>query len=74
MLIGASDGFNSPIMFFTAMNRPVDRENAKAAGASEYLCKPDYLDVFVDSVTRLLRRSLPVYMKNTRFRSLGEAA
>src|SRR5688572_22464112 len=32
-------GSNVPMVFFTAMSRPVDREKAMSAGAAEYLCK-----------------------------------
>jgi two-component system, OmpR family, response regulator PrrA len=44
-----------PIMFFSALNRPVDRELAITAGADEYLVKPNDLDIFVDTVNHLLR-------------------
>lgn len=48
-------GINVPIMFFSAMNRPIDREKAFAAGATAYLGKPDDLSNFAASVSRLLR-------------------
>jgi|CXWL01.1.fsa_nt_gi CheY-like chemotaxis protein len=43
-----------PVMFFTPMNRPIDRELAFAAGAAAYLCKPDDLAMFATSVIRIL--------------------
>lgn len=36
-------GFRIPLIFLSAMNRPIDRQKAIDAGASEYLCKPDDL-------------------------------
>ena len=58
-------GCNVPIMFFTAMNRTIDRQKAEAAGADEYLAKPDALDIFSDAAARLLRRRRPIYMTPT---------
>lgn len=49
-------GFHVPIMFFSAMNRPIDREKAFAAGATAYLGKPDDLANFAAAVSRLLQR------------------
>lgn len=63
-----------PIMFFTAMGRPIDRERAVGAGADDYLCKPDDLDIFVSSVTRLLTRPRPVYIPYPQFADLQKAA
>ena len=67
-------GCNLPILFFTAMNRPVDREMAEVAGASNYLCKPDDLDLFVATVTNLLKIHRPVYGQNIGFVTLPKAA
>ncbi|CAN5469087.1 hypothetical protein BH10ACI2_BH10ACI2_09090 [soil metagenome] len=55
-------GCDIPFMFFTAMNRPIDRERATAAGANEYLVKPDDLDIFVSAVNSLLRRRRHIYI------------
>ena len=44
----------TPIMFFSAMARDVDRQRAMAAGASEYLVKPNDLERFTKTVKRLL--------------------
>jgi len=49
-------GYGVPVMFLTALGRRVDRERAIAAGASEFLRKPDDLDVFADAVSSLLKR------------------
>lgn len=46
--------YDVPVMFFTALNRPVDQERAKAAGANEFLCKPDDMEIFADAVDHLL--------------------
>ncbi len=54
-------GSGVPVMFFTAMNRPVDGEKAIASGADDYLCKPDDLDVLVPAIKRLLRKRRPIY-------------
>lgn len=48
----------TPILFFTGMARPADRHVAMAAGADEYLVKPDNLDKITTTVKRLLLRSL----------------
>lgn len=56
-------GSEVPMMFFTAMDRPVDRQKAEAAGADEYLCKPDDLDIFVDAVSYLLNKRRHVRVK-----------
>ena len=50
-------GSKVPMMFLTAMNRPIDREKAAAAGADDYLCKPDDLDLFADAAAHLLKKS-----------------
>lgn len=56
-------GNQVPIMFFSAMNRPVDKQKAEAAGADEYLCKPDDLNIFVDAVTYLLNKHRQIYLR-----------
>lgn len=55
-------GSKVPVVFFTAMSRPIDRELAFGAGANEYLTKPDDLDIFVDAVRSLIKRREPLYM------------
>ncbi len=60
-------GKRVPMMFFTAMNRPIDRQRAFAAGADEYLAKPDDLDKFAGAVIRLLNRQTPVYVPYSEF-------
>ncbi len=47
----------TPIMFFTGMARSIDRATAMAAGASDYLVKPNNLDRLQETTKRLLRRS-----------------
>ena len=47
----------TPILFYSAMARAVDREAAMTAGATEYLIKPDDLDKFTATVRRLLQES-----------------
>lgn len=51
-------GSGVPMLFFTPMNRAVDREHAEAAGASAYLVKPDEMELFVDTAEHLLKRSV----------------
>ena len=47
----------TPILFFTGMARPVDRALAMAAGATEYLVKPNDLDRLAETIERLLHKS-----------------
>ena len=47
----------TPIMFFSGMARPSDRDKAMGAGATEYLIKPNDLDRFGETIERLLRQS-----------------
>jgi len=67
-------GCDVPMMFFTAMNRQIDRDKAAAAGASDFLCKPDDLDVFVDAVTHLVRRRRAIYAAEPRTQQYARAA
>ena|SRR6187399_657416 len=67
-------GSGIPVMFLTAMNRPVDREKAAASGADDYLCKPDDLDMFVPAVNRLLKKRRPIYVQTTRQLDMSKAA
>jgi DNA-binding response OmpR family regulator len=48
---------NTPVMFFSALSRESDRELAAAAGASAFLCKPNDLDIFSDTVDTLLAKT-----------------
>ncbi len=50
----------TPILFFTGMARPVDRNQAMAAGATEYLVKPNDLDRLAETIKRLLHKSLSI--------------
>ncbi len=45
---------NVPIIFYSAMSRPVDLLTAKDAGANEYLVKPNDLERMIGTITRLL--------------------
>jgi DNA-binding response OmpR family regulator len=44
----------APIIFFSAMVRPQDKEYGLAAGADEFLVKPADIERFPDTVRRLL--------------------
>lgn len=44
----------TPIMFYTAMARAVDRDEAVASGANEYLVNPNDMDKLIETVERLL--------------------
>jgi DNA-binding response OmpR family regulator len=46
----------TPIMFFTAMARDIDRKSATMAGANDYLVKPNDLDRFTETVRQLLNQ------------------
>ena len=48
---------NTPIMFYSAMARKIDEKEAIAAGANEYLVKPQDLDRFTETVGQLLNIS-----------------
>jgi len=49
-----------PIIAFTALAMPGDRERCLAAGANEYLSKPVKLKVLVETMQRLLNPSLEI--------------
>jgi DNA-binding response OmpR family regulator len=44
----------TPILFFSAMARPSDRDEGLASGATEYLVKPNDIEKLTDTVKRLL--------------------
>jgi two-component system OmpR family response regulator len=67
-------GSGVPVMFLTAMNRPIDREKALSSGADDYLCKPDDLDVFVPAVKRLLKKRWPIYVQAPQYLEMPRAA
>ena len=67
-------GSNVPMMFFTAMNRPVDREKAAKAGANAYLSKPEDLDIFAATVERLLNGGLGMVRVDSKVIELAQAA
>lgn len=46
-------GCHLPIVFLTAMNRPVDREWALEAQANAFLAKPEDIELLVPTVERL---------------------
>lgn len=50
-----------PVMFFTALDRPVDRQQAAEAGASDFLSKPDDLDIFADATAHLLKKRRKIF-------------
>ncbi len=47
----------TPVMFYSAMARESDRNEGKAAGANEYLTKPNDLDKLTGTVARLLNEN-----------------
>jgi two-component system, OmpR family, copper resistance phosphate regulon response regulator CusR len=67
-------GCNVPIMFFSAMSRPIDKARAEAAGADEYICRPDDLNIFADKAIDLLSRRPRIYDAGRRFSNLAKAA
>jgi CheY-like chemotaxis protein len=54
----------TPIMFFSAMSREVDRKNVIAAGANDYLVKPNDLDRLTETVKQLVTEQMPVSTSN----------
>ncbi len=51
---------NTPILFYTGMVRPADRDTAMAAGATEYLIKPNDLDKLIETISKLVDKSLSI--------------
>ena len=47
-------GRTEPILFFSAMVQPTDRQYVMAAGANEFLVKPNDIDRFLPTVEALL--------------------
>ena len=47
-------GHTQPILFFSAMVQPMDRDYVLAAGANEFLVKPKDIDRFLPTVESLL--------------------
>jgi len=47
-------GRKQPIVFFSAMVQPSDKEYVMKAGANEFLIKPRDLDMFIPTIRRLL--------------------
>ena len=45
---------STPVVIYSALTRPVDREVAMNAGASLYLVKPDDIDVLRSTIRKLL--------------------
>ena len=50
----------TPIMFYSGMAREIDRREAMAAGATEYLVKPNDLEKLTETVERLLTAAATV--------------
>ncbi|MFN6962691.1 MAG: response regulator transcription factor [Pyrinomonadaceae bacterium] len=51
-------GRTEPILFFSAMVQPNDKDYVLKAGADEFLIKPRDLDLFLPTVRRLLQQSV----------------
>jgi CheY-like chemotaxis protein len=47
-------GCSVPMVFFSAMNRPIDRERALTAKGNAFLAKPEDLELFVPTLKRLM--------------------
>lgn len=62
----------APILFYTGMARSADRSAALAAGANEYLIKPNDLDRLIPTMRRLINenaaRRAPEFSAPTNFR------
>lgn len=47
--------FSTPVMFCTAMTQKSAKDKASEAGANAYLVKPVDIDIFIETVEKLLR-------------------
>lgn len=50
----------TPILFYSAMAREIDRKKALAAGATEYLVKPNDLERLTETVKRHLNKRVAI--------------
>ena len=64
-------GKSAPILIFSAMSSKSDHEIAEAAGATAYLVKPNDLDIFTETVKRLLDRGRPDVLITGTCRAAG---
>lgn len=55
----------TPILFFSAMARPSDVSAARAAGANDYLIKPNDLDKLPQTVKRMLNQRPPLIKRES---------
>lgn len=55
-----------PIVMYTALDRPIDKERAFAAGADAYLVKPDEIELLGDVFKDLLSPTVPSRMVKDR--------
>lgn len=60
-----------PIMFYSAAAREIDKNEAMAAGATEYLVKPNDFERLTGTVKRLLNKGLSI---STRQSVIGNKA
>ena len=51
---------DTPVMFYSAMAREIDRQMAMEAGANEYLVKPNDLERLTGTIKRLLNDALQI--------------
>jgi len=65
----------APILFFSAMSGKRDLQAAETAGATAYLVKPNDLDIFTETVKRLLDREAceagPMFRSPERVEAAG---
>lgn len=59
----------TPILFYSGMAREVDRDEAMAAGATEYLVKPNDLDRLEETVKRLLNENSSISRSDSSSKS-----
>ena len=64
----------TPILVYSALARPIDREMAKKAGANEYLVKPDDFEMLVPTMRRMLANKQNHIPRPGIFRALAVRA
>lgn len=57
----------TPIIFYTASAYPKDREAGLAAGANDYLVKPDDFERIAETIKRLVSKPTLLSFKKSRF-------
>ncbi len=70
MKIRAVDPF-IPILIYSTLNREVDKQQAIAAGANDYLVKPDQMNLLKSHIDALLEMRLPDRFSATQRKNIS---